>query len=474
LCENYPILGAAPVSDPGRLTYVIWYNEFIQKRKDTLRSQLREFLGRDRMKSFYIQVYGCQMNVYDSRKIEDILIDSGYIRASDINIADIVIFYTCHIREKAVSKLFSDIGRVKDKDNKIIAVGGCVAQAEGNNILKNNRHVSIVFGPQTYHNLPMYIEASEKIVDLGFLRGEKFREFHKPIRSFFSEFVSIQEGCDNFCTYCVVPYTRGREYSRPPEEIIDEVKGFIDKGAVEITLIGQNVNSYNHDRYRLERLLAEVSQIAGLKRLRYTTSHPKDFTDDLMKIHRDLKNLIPPFVHIPVQSGSNKILKLMNRGHTVEEYLSKLEKFKRICPEISFSSDFIVGFPGETESDFADTVSLAQKAKFSLFYAFKYSRRKNTPAYNMENQIPENEKEKRLAILLKVLCESQLEFNKKCIGLVQKVLFEKRGKKEGQYVGKSEYIQSVIVESRENLIGSFREVKITHGFQNCLMGDIAI
>lgn len=412
------------------------------------------------------------MNIYDSRKIEDILINSGYTKAPDINSADIVIFYTCHIREKAVSKLFSDIGRVKNKDSKVIAVGGCVAQAEGINILKNNKNIDIVFGPHMYHNLPQYIEASERVVDLSLSKGEKFKSCCKSTRSFFSEFVSIQEGCNNFCTYCVVPYTRGPEYSRPPTDIVEETKKFVDKGAIEITLIGQNVNSYNYNGCRLEQLLENVVQIKGLKRLRYTTSHPKDFTDDLMKIHSKFKEIIPPFVHIPVQSGSNRILKLMNRGHTVEEYISKLEKFKEICPEISFSSDFIVGFPGETESDFFDTVALVKKIKFSLFYAFKYSKRKNTPAYSMKDQIEEGEKEKRLEQLLKVLCESQLEFNKKCVGSVQKVLFDKCGKKDSQYVGKSEYTQSVIVESEQDLTGLFKNVKITHGFQNCLMGDV--
>ncbi len=438
---------------------------------------------------FCIQVYGCQMNAYDSQRIRDILTVNQYEETENVDIADIVIFYTCNIREKAVTKLFSDIGRIKNKEHKIIAVGGCVAQAEGKNILAKNKYVKIIFGPQTYHRLLSHINtclncSSEKIVDLEFLQTEKFKNLSRNNQPSFSEFITIQEGCDNFCTYCVVPYTRGREYSRPAIEIIQEAKTLIDHGVQEITFIGQNVNSYHGEPayitigqskvpWRLERLLLEIANIPGLKRLRYTTSHPNDFTYDLMKIHEDYKEIIPPFVHIPVQSGNNRILKIMNRGHSAEAYLEKINKFREICPSISFSSDFIVGFPGETMEEFYDTVELARKVQYSLFYAFKYSPRKNTPAYNMKDQIPEKDKEKRLSILLKELCSSQLAFNQKCVGTVQKVLFEKRGKKDKQYVGKSPYLQSVIVESDQNIIGTYQHVNIMDAFQNCLFGIIS-
>lgn len=440
------------------------------------------------MKTFYIQVYGCQMNMYDARRIKDVLSEQHYAEAQDIDFADIVIFYTCNIREKAVIKLFSDIGRIKRRENKIIAVGGCIAQAEGENIFRRSKHVSIVFGPQTYHNLPQYIRNIEegkanRITDLKFSQAEKFGYLPIKKETVLSEFVSIQEGCDNFCTYCVVPYTRGREYSRPAMDIINEVKHLVANGAKEITLIGQNVNSYQGDaayiqvgtpkqKWRLERLLREIANIPGLKRLRYTTSHPKDFTDELMQIHRDLIEIIPPFAHIPVQSGNDRILKIMNRGHTAVSYLNKLAKFRDVCPAISFSSDFIVGFPGETDREFEDTVKLAEKVQYSLFFAFKYSKRKNTPACSMPNQIAEDVKEKRLGILLRTLLGTQLKFNQSCIGRTQKVLFEKAGKKPRQYVGKSPYMQSVIVESDVNIIGTFQTVSIKSGYQNCLMGDL--
>lgn len=428
------------------------------------------------------------MNVYDSRKIQDALLSHGYAETFDINSADIVVFYTCNIRENAARKLFSDIGRIQNREKKIIAVGGCVAQAEGQNIFRKSKYVQIVFGPQTYHNLPQYIQEIEtgktkKIIDLKFSQAEKFGCLPNRKQTLFSEFVSIQEGCDNFCTYCVVPYTRGREYSRPALDIINEVKNLVSNGAKEITLIGQNVNSYHGDaayiqmgsprqKWKLERLLMEVSDTPGLKRLRYTTSHPKDFTDELMRIHQDLIDIMPPFAHIPVQSGNDRILKMMNRGHTAATYLAKLEKFKDVCPSISFSSDFIVGFPGETDSEFEDTLKIAEKAQYSLFFAFKYSKRENTPAYNMQDQISEKIKEKRLKVLLQTLFNSQLKFNQGCVGQTQEVLFEKTGKKKNQYVGKSPHMQSVIVESDQSIIGTFKKVAIREGYQNCLMGII--
>ncbi|MDR1488587.1 MAG: tRNA (N6-isopentenyl adenosine(37)-C2)-methylthiotransferase MiaB [Holosporales bacterium] len=428
------------------------------------------------MKSFFIKVYGCQMNVYDSIRIRDHLTKNDYVESASMENSDIIIFYTCNIREKAVSKLLSDIGRIKNREKKIIAVGGCVAQAEQNEFFNKCEDISIVFGPQTYHNLHTYIEEvfvdkSKKILDIKFTQAEKFVYLPSKKIVSFSEFVSIQEGCDNFCTYCVVPYTRGREYSRPATDIVNEVRELVENGAKEITLLGQNVNSYKSE-YSFEKLLRSVANINGVRRLRYTTSHPKDFTEELMNVHQELKEIMPPFAHIPVQSGSDRILKLMNRGHTAEDYIKKTERFREICNEISFSSDFIVGFPGESEKDFYDTINLVKKVNFSLFYAFKYSRRKNTPAYNMKNQIPMIEKNKRFEILHQNLMEQQLKFNKSCIDTSQTILIEKLGKKEKQYIGRSPYMQSVVIESDHNVIGEFLRVDIKNAFQNSLFGDL--
>jgi tRNA-2-methylthio-N6-dimethylallyladenosine synthase len=417
------------------------------------------------------------MNVYDSEKIRSAMLGNGYVESIDANDSDIIIFYTCNVREKAAEKLFSDIGRISGKKDKIIAVGGCVAQAEKEGIFKRAPDVRIVFGPHVYHKLPEYIKKidsgiEQRIIDVTFAQKVKFGHLPKKSAAKASEFVSIQEGCDNFCTYCTVPYVRGREYSRPSKDIIGEIVDLIDRGTKEITLLGQNVNSYHSD-VSFEELLRSVLKISGLRRLRYTSSHPKDFTTELMAIHNEYQNILPPFVHIPVQSGSDRILDMMNRGHTISEYLQKLRKFRNICKSVSFSSDFIVGFPGETEADFQDTIDLAKEAKFSSFYAFIYSRRKETPAYNMPNQVPLAEKKRRFEELLRVLRKEELEFNKNCVGSTQRVLFEKRGKKENQYIGYSEYMQSVVVENdSENIIGTFGEVLIKEGFQNCLIGKL--
>lgn len=438
------------------------------------------------MNKFYIEVYGCQMNVYDSKRIIDTLIKSGFEQVEDASDADILIFYTCNIREKAAQRLFSNIGFLKTSKTKVIAVGGCVAQAE-KDLIFNHKGINISFGPQTYHRLPYHINAvlkgeNDRILDLAFDQDKKFGCLPKREKVSYSEFVTIQEGCDNFCTYCVVPYTRGREYSRPVKDIIAEIKELLANGAKEITLIGQNVNSYHGDApyitvgnsqntWRIERLIQEIAELDGLKRLRYTTSHPKDFTTELMKVHATTPVLVP-FVHIPVQSGADRILKLMNRGHTAQEYLDKLAKFRDICPNIQFSSDFIVGFPTETDEEFNNTLSLVQKAKYTISYSFKYSRRKNTPADKMSGQIPEDIKEKRLDILQKTLLKYQIYFNKSLLGKTQEILFDRVGKKEKQYIGKNVFLQSVIVESDENLIGQFRNVKIDFAGDNSVKGKI--
>lgn len=436
---------------------------------------------------YHIEVYGCQMNVYDARRIEDMLGRCGYEKTNDANEADILLFYTCNIRERAVQKLFSNIGILKNNKTKVIAVGGCVSQAEKEDIFKH-KDIHISFGAQAYHRLPEHIEeilsgTKKRILDIDFNQSQKFDCLPKRDNVSFSEFVTIQEGCDNFCTYCVVPYTRGREYSRPAKDVISEVKELLANGAKEITLIGQNVNSYHGEApyirigkpkstWRLERLIREIAELDGLKRLRYTTSHPKDFTTELMQIHAETPILVP-FAHIPVQSGNDRILRAMNRGHTAMEYLKKIAKFREICPNIQFSSDFIVGFPTETEEEFADTVKLAKQVKYTISFSFKYSRRKNTPADKMPGQVPEDEKERRLAILQRALIEDQAHHNKALIGKTQEVLFERCGRKPNQYIGKNVYLQSVIVESQENLIGQFRNVCIEQAGENSVMGRIA-
>lgn len=435
---------------------------------------------------FYIEVYGCQMNVYDSRRIADSLISAGYDMARDSSEADILIFYTCNIREKAAQRLFSNIKILKTANTKLVAVGGCVSQAEKENIFRY-KDIDISFGPQTYHRLVDHINdvlsgKRRKVLDIAFDQDQKFECLSRRKNVTYSEFVTIQEGCNNFCTYCVVPYTRGREYSRPAIDIINETRELIANGAKEITLIGQNVNSYHGEApyvnvgqpkstWRLERLIQEIAELDGLKRLRYTTSHPKDFTTDLMQVHAQTPVLVP-FVHIPVQSGNDRILKLMNRGHTAQEYLDKLQKFRDICPNIQFSSDFIVGFPTESEDEFQDTVRLAQVAKYTLSYSFKYSRRKNTPADKMQGQISEEEKERRLAILQKTLLEDQRYYNRALVGQTQEILFDRVGRKENQYIGKNIYLQSVIVESTENLIGQFKNVRIDSAGENSVTGKI--
>ena len=437
--------------------------------------------------SFYIKVYGCQMNDYDGKRIEDILVLNGFTKEENPLNSDIVIFYTCNIREKAVHKLESTIGMINSLKTKVIAVGGCVAQAEKENIFKRIPRINLSFGPSTYHKLPEYLDdllsgKKKKMIDLDNYKLDKFDIATRRREVTTSAYVAIQEGCDNFCTYCVVPYTRGREYSRPVIDIINEVKYLVSNGAKEIVLGGQNVNSYrgdapyitigsNRKTWRIEELIKAIATIDGIKRLRYLRSHPKDFTVDLMKVHTEVPMLVP-FVHIPVQSGSDRILKLMNRNHTSREYLDKLKLFRDICPEIQFSSDFIVGFPSETEEDFNDTLKLVEEAKYTLSFYFKYSIRPNTPAARMPNQIDEKIKEERLAKLIKALLRDQVYYNNKLVGKTQEILITKKGKKENQYIGKNIYMQSVIINSNENIIDQFKTTLIESADENCVFGKL--
>ncbi len=450
-------------------------------------------------KKLFIKTYGCQMNVYDSIKMKELLDPFGFESTDDMNYADMVIINTCHIREKASEKLYSELGRVKKiKDQKltntgsdmIIAVAGCVAQAEGEEIFTRAPYVDIIVGPQSYHTLPELVAKlarSEKhLIDLDFIEEEKFDNLPKEYSDQgVSAFISIQEGCDKFCTFCVVPYTRGPEFSRSPEEIYREAMSLVAKGAKEIHLLGQNVNAYhgktlnsNGDGvlasdiiFSLADLIRHVSSIKGLERIRYITSHPKDMSDDLINIHGQIDQLMP-FLHLPVQSGSDKILKMMNRKHTRAEYFAIIEKLRLVRPDIALSSDFIVGFPGETDEDFADTMDLVKRVRYTQCYSFKYSPRPGTPAA-IKEQVPEAIKTRRLEILQKELSKQQLEFNESCVGKILPVLFQKDGKYDNHITGKTPYMQSAYVENADkSLLGQVVNVKITKALAISVTGEI--
>jgi tRNA-2-methylthio-N6-dimethylallyladenosine synthase len=444
-------------------------------------------------KKYHIKTWGCQMNVYDSQRIAEVLQSLNYEQTDDLSDSDIVILNTCHIREKATEKVYSDIGRLKVlKDrrkqvgkNLIIGVSGCVAQAEGDEIIKRAPVVDLVFGPQTWHRLKdmlLQIEnENKKVCDTDFPTEVKFDHlpevFDKNRIQAGSAFIAVQEGCDKFCTYCVVPYTRGAEYSRPTWQVIEEVSKLVKEGAKEITLLGQNVNAYHGQspdgsEWSLGRLIRRLAEIDGLKRIRYTTSYPAEVDDDLINAHKDVDKLMP-FLHLPIQSGSNSILKAMNRRHTTEEYLKLLEKLKNANPNLAFSSDFIVGFPGETDQDFQDTLDIVDKVGFIQAYSFAYSPRPGTPAAVLEKQIDDKVKQERLQILQHLLANKQRIFNENSVGSVYDVLLDRVGKKENQLVGKSPYMQAVIVDNADkNLLGKIVSLKITDGHQNSLLGHI--
>ncbi len=417
------------------------------------------------------------MNFYDSTKIQDLLKPLGYKLSKEPEYCDVAILNTCHIREKASEKMYSDIGRLsKYKKNKklagedmIIAICGCVAQAEGNEIIKRNENVDIVLGPHNYHKLPSILSTrlTRPVIKNEFNGMKKFNSFPKPSFSGVTAFVSIQEGCDKFCTFCVVPYTRGAEYSRNVLDIATEVKKLVSMGVREITLLGQNVNAYNgkfdfqnsERTYSLAKLCSFLSEIKGLDRIRYITSHPADMTDELILEHKSNTKLMP-YLHLPIQSGSNKILKEMNRRYTKEIYLKIVQKLRSRTPNIALTSDFIVGFPGESKSDFDDTMDIVKTVKFAGSYSFKYSPRPGTTAFLKKFDLDDKIINERLNILQKELNFQQKQFNEKCIGLNMEVLVEKYGKKKNQYVGRSEYLQPVHIISDDNLIGKIVKVKI--------------
>ncbi|MFK7974423.1 MAG: tRNA (N6-isopentenyl adenosine(37)-C2)-methylthiotransferase MiaB [Rickettsiaceae bacterium] len=441
-------------------------------------------------KKLYIKTYGCQMNVYDSLKMQELLLPFGFESTEILDDADMVILNTCHIREKASEKVYSELGRIKKiKDQRlaqghndmIIVVAGCVGQAEGEEIFRRTPYVDIVVGPQSYHTLPDLVAKlarSEKhLIDLDFIEEAKFDNLPQDYQNQgASAFVSIQEGCDKFCTFCVVPYTRGAEFSRPVEQIYRESMSLVTTGAKEVYLLGQNVNAYHgqaadEKNYSLADLISHVATINGLERIRYTTSHPRDMDDALISLHGSESKLMP-FLHLPVQSGSNKILKAMNRKHTREEYFTIIDKLRVARPDIVMSSDFIVGFPGETDEDFANTLDLVKHVKFGQCFSFKYSPRPGTPAASMP-QVLEEAKTERLSVLQQELSKQQFELNESYIGTILPVLFEKDGKFEGQIVGKTPYMQSTYIDNGDKtFIGKIVNVKITKALATSVTGVV--
>jgi len=430
------------------------------------------------------------MNAYDSIRMQDLLDPFGYTSTEEIEQADMVIINTCHIREKASEKMYSELGRIKKiKDTRkkqnsnpmVIAVAGCVAQAEGDEIFKRAPYVDIIVGPQSYHTLPELlakISRKEKhLIELDFVEEAKFDLLPSAVsKQGYSAFVSIQEGCDKFCTFCVVPYTRGAEFSRNMEQVYREVLAAVSGGAKEIYLLGQNVNAYHGKRETGENcsladLIKYIAKIPKLERIRYITSHPIDMLDDLIELHGSEQKLMP-FLHLPVQSGSNKILKAMNRKHTREYYIEIIDRLRAKRPDIVFSSDFIVGFPSETDEDFADTLDLVKRINYGQCYSFKYSPRPGTPAA-VKEQVPENIKNDRLSILQQELGKQQFEFNMSCIGKNMEVLFTSEGKLNNQIVGKTPYMQSVhILNPSKDLLGSILNVKITKASMSSLSGEL--
>jgi tRNA-2-methylthio-N6-dimethylallyladenosine synthase len=402
-------------------------------------------------KTFKIKSFGCQMNVYDGERMAEMLADQGMTAAVNAVDADLVVLNTCHIREKAAEKAYSDVGRLKREDGSkpLIALAGCVAQAEGAEAKRRSQLIDIVVGPQAYHRLPeMVREASRgaRPVDTDMPAISKFDALPPRRRANPSAFLSVQEGCDKFCTYCVVPYTRGAEISRPWNDIVTEAQALVDAGAREIVLLGQNVNAWTDGERGLAELIRALAKIDGLERIRYTTSHPTDMTGALIAAHGEVAKLMP-YLHLPVQSGSNRILKAMNRSHTVETYLATLDKMRAARPDVALSGDFIVGFPGETEEDFEATLRIVDEARYAAAYSFKYSPRPGTPAAGMEDQIPREIMDERLQRLQERINSHQLAFNRSKVGTDSEVLIERKGKLPGQMIGRSPWLQSVHVET---------------------------
>ena len=420
------------------------------------------------------------MNEYDSNRILDLTKKLGYFKTADWSEADCYVLNTCHIREKATDKVYHDIGRLKKKfrnrNKPIVIIAGCVAQAEGEILLKKEKYIDAVIGPQSYHQVnDMILKLEKKSQSINYTEFDVIEKFDslnslKNSNNKISAFLTIQEGCDKFCKFCVVPYTRGAEFSRSIKEIIFEANQLVDNGAKEITLLGQNVNAYNYENKRLSDLILEISKINNLKRIRYTTSHPRDFTEDLIEVHKKCEKLMP-LVHLPVQSGSNKILKEMNRKHTIDEYLKIINKLKKVKPNIKFSSDFIIGYPGETHEDFNQSVKLMEDIKFINSYSFIFSARPGTPAFNLE-KINLLDAKKRLMNFQEVANKIKVDYRKNLINENVNVLFENKTKKEKKYFGRDEHFNSVIVENNEDLVGKIKTIKILNVNHNTLFGEV--
>lgn len=428
------------------------------------------------------------MNVYDSHRMADILRPLGYSTVEKPDDADMIILNTCHIREKATDKVFSELGRLRKHKHKneakgkkvIMAVAGCVAQAEGDFIMERDENVDMVFGSQAYHELPQMVmkATGERVVNTDFPVESKFDLLPQETgEQGVTAFLAVQEGCDKFCTFCVVPYTRGAEYSRDINGLIDETKRLVDKGTREFTLLGQNVNAYHGEGpdgkiWSLARLIEEMAKLDGVERIRYTTSHPRDMERDLLDAHRDIPQLMP-YMHLPIQSGSNKILKAMNRKHETDMYRETIEYLRQGRPDIAMASDFIVGFPGETDQDFEDTMNLVREIKYSSAYSFKYSPRPGTPAANMANLVPEHVKTERLKALQDLLNEQQYAFNQNTVGDVVPVLFDRKINDKGQLHGRTPYNQAIHVPaSNDRLYGEIIDVRVTSASPNALKGEV--
>jgi tRNA-2-methylthio-N6-dimethylallyladenosine synthase len=444
-------------------------------------------------KKVFIKTYGCQMNVYDSERMNDVLTPMGYGPTEQPDDADLIILNTCHIREKAAEKVYSEIGRLRilkeqrlqQGKRAVIAVAGCVAQAEGEEIIRRAPTVDLVFGPQTYHRLPNLIDAVEtgkgKVIETEFPAEDKFDGLGKAgngtrLPRGVSAFVTVQEGCDKFCSFCVVPFTRGAEFSRPVCQIEEETGELADAGVREITLLGQNVNAYKGagpagDEFSLARLLERLGRIDGIERLRFTTSHPRDMDDELIAAFAENKKLMP-YLHLPVQAGSDKVLRDMNRQHTGADYIGLIEKIRQRRPDLALSGDFIVGFPGESDEDFEQTMELVREVKYAQAYSFKYSVRPGTKAGDLENQVPEDVKSERLARLQALLNEQQLAFNKGFLGAEFDLLLERSGRQQGQLVGRSPYLQSVHIDANGHKIGEIVRVSVDNVGPNSLSAHI--
>ena len=420
------------------------------------------------------------MNEYDSNRILDLIKNINYTPTKNLEEANCYILNTCHIREKATEKVYHDIGRVKkkfrNKTKPIVLVAGCVAQAEGDVMLKKENYIDAVIGPQSYHQINTMIKKlekeSSKINFTEFDVIEKFDSLNslKNSSNKISSFLTIQEGCDKFCKFCVVPYTRGPEFSRSFKELVVEANQLVKNGVKEITLLGQNVNAYNFQKKKLADLILEISKIKDLKRIRYTTSHPKDFTEDLIEAHKNCPKLMP-IVHLPVQSGSDKILKAMNRKHNIKEYLKIIEKLKHVKPKIKFSSDFIIGYPGETNDDFKESIKLMNVIKYINSFSYTFSARPGTPAFNLK-KIDEKKAKLRLLEFQQLAEKIKSNYRETLLNKISIVLFENRIKNENKYFGRDEYYNSVIVESNENLTGQIKNVKILKSNLNTLFGEI--